>query len=66
VPDDEHVEEVVNFVTTLDKKDVASIAAATFETASIMVDALLNDAKTTDADIASRLQHAGVTLPFAA
>jgi hypothetical protein len=64
--DDEHVDEVVDFITTLDKRDVASIVAATFETASVMVDALLDDATTTDADIASRLQHAGITLPFAA
>jgi hypothetical protein len=64
--DDEHVEEVVGFIATLDKRDVALIVAAIFETASIMVDELLGDAQTTDADIASRLTHAGITLPFAA
>jgi len=64
--DDEHVDEVVEFITTLEKRDVALIAEATCETASVMVDALLEDATTTDVDIASRLRHVGITLPFTA
>jgi hypothetical protein len=64
--DDEHVDELVEFVTTLDKNDVALIATATYQTASTMVQALLGDAATTDADITARLQHDGVALPFAA
>ena len=64
--DDEHVDELVEFVASLDKSDVALVAAAAFETASVMVDALLGDEATTDADIVSRLQHGGVNLPVAA
>jgi hypothetical protein len=64
--DDEHVDELVDFVTTLDKSDISLVAAATCETASVMVDALLADAATTDADIAAHLQRGGIALPFAA
>jgi hypothetical protein len=64
--DDEHVDELIEFVATLGKADVASIAAATCETASVMVEGLLDDATTTDADIEASLRHDGIALPLAA
>lgn len=64
--DDEHVDELIEFVATLGKGDVASIAAAACETASVMVEVLLADAATTDADIEARLRSAGIALPLAA
>jgi Iron-containing redox enzyme len=64
--DDEHVDELIEFVATLDKRDVAQIAAAACETAAVMVEALLGDAATTDAEIEIRLRDAGIALPLAA
>jgi hypothetical protein len=64
--DDEHVDELIEFIATLDKSDVAQIAAAACETATVMVEALLGDAATTDTDIEARLRGAGITLPLAA
>ncbi len=63
--DDKHVDEFVEFVTTLDKSDVALIATAACETASVMVDALVRDAAITDSDIEGHLRRAGIASPFA-
>jgi hypothetical protein len=64
--DEEHVDELVEFLATLPKQDVALIAAATLETASVMVEALLADAATTDNDIEAQLRRSGIVLKFAA
>src|SRR5262245_16169368 len=64
--DDEHVDELIEFVATLDKSDVAQIAAAARETSTVMIEALVGGAAATDADIEARLRGAGITLPIAA
>jgi hypothetical protein len=64
--DEEHVDELVEFIATLPKQDIALIAAATWETASVMVEALLGDAATTDNDIEAKLRRSGIVLQFAA
>jgi hypothetical protein len=64
--DRDHVNELIEFITGLDKGDVASIAAAAFETASVMVASLLGDRETTDADIEECLRRGGIALPRAA